>query len=127
MKGYHSLSAYCRDFPHYGKHSIDDVKRELADFLHHPRRLDGEKGEERPRSDSPPQRWRCMIFSSLQPAWVMFVVGPVCALSLLTLLAVVVHEVRYARRHSIKARMKRFAAEERAHRQTRNGGEGEGR
>jgi len=68
-----------------------------------------------------------MILLSIEPAWILFVVGPVCVLSFLSLLAVVVHAVRYARRHSIKARMKRFAAEERAHRHTRNGGEGKGR
>ncbi len=68
-----------------------------------------------------------MILSSLQPAWVLFVVGPVCVLSFLTLLLVVAHAVQYARYHSIKARMKRLATEERAHRHTRNGGEGQGR
>jgi len=68
-----------------------------------------------------------MILSSLQPAWILFVVGPVCVLNFLTLLAVVVHAVRYARCRSIKARMKRFAAEERAHRHTSDGGEGEAR
>ncbi len=68
-----------------------------------------------------------MILSSLQPAWVLFVVGPVCALSFLTLLLVVAHEVQYARYHSIKARMKRLATEERAHRHLGTGEEGQGR
>jgi hypothetical protein len=56
------------------------------------------------------------LLLAISADWRTYLLVPHCVLSLATTLAIAVHEIRYARHQSIKARMRAFAAGERAQR-----------
>ncbi len=56
------------------------------------------------------------VIAQIALPWMAFVTLPACVLSFYGLAVVLREEVRYARHDSIKARMQRFAVEERARR-----------